>query len=133
MFVHPRNPYTRVDALRSTRSVRVEFEGVAFAEAASTVMVFETGLPTRYYFDKTAVDFDRLIRTDTATECPYKGRTTDYWSARSAGVELTDIAWSYAFPTRQLLPIAGLVAFYNEKLDIIVDGQREDRPITPFS
>jgi uncharacterized protein (DUF427 family) len=132
VFVHPRNPYTRVDALRSTRSVRVELEGVLLAETSSPVMVFETGLPTRYYFNRTEVHFEHLEPTDTVTECPYKGTTTGYWSIRTGETVHRDLAWAYDFPTRQLLPIAGLVSFYNEKVDITVDGQPLARPITHF-
>ena len=124
VYVHPRNPYTRVDALRSTRRVRVEVEGVVLAESSSPVMVFETGLPTRYYVNRTEVDFAHLVRTDTETECPYKGRTTDYWSIRIGETVHADLAWAYGFPTRQLLPIAGLVAFYNEKVDLSSTGSR---------
>ena len=65
VFVHPRNPYTRVDALRSTRAVRVELDGVVLAESSSPVMVFETGLPTRYYLNRTYVNFGLLTPTDT--------------------------------------------------------------------
>jgi uncharacterized protein (DUF427 family) len=133
VFVHPRNPYTRVDALRSSRPVRVELGGAVLAESSRTVMVFETGLPTRYYVDRTAVDYTHLEPTDTVTSCPYKGRTSAYWTARVGDSVVTDAAWAYDFPTRQLLPIAGMIAFYNEKVDLIVDGVRLDRPITPFS
>jgi uncharacterized protein (DUF427 family) len=133
VFVHPRNPYTRVDALRSTRSVRIELDGVTLAESACPVMVFETGLPTRYYLNRTEVNFDVLVPTETVTSCPYKGMTTGYWSVRSAGSVIPDLAWSYDFPTRQLLPIAGLIAFYNEKVDVVLDGERLERPHSPFS
>ena len=132
IFVHPRNPYVRVDALRSSRLVRVELDGVLLAESAATVMVFETGLPTRYYFDRTSVDFDHLIPSATETACPYKGRTSGYWSVRVPGRTESDLAWAYDFPTRQLQPITGLVAFYNEKLDISVDGAALPRPQTHF-
>jgi uncharacterized protein (DUF427 family) len=132
VFVHPRNPYVRVDALRSTRSVRIELEGVVLGESSSPVMVFETGLPTRYYLNRTEINFDRLIAADTVTECPYKGTTSGYWSIRMADQIHRDAAWSYDFPTRQLLPIAGLIAFYNEKVDIFVDGRKLDRPKTHF-
>ena len=81
VFVHPRNPYVRVDALRSNRPVRVELEGVVLADSASPVMVFETGLPTRYYVSRTDVDFGHLIPTDTVTACPYKGTTSGYCRA----------------------------------------------------
>ena len=132
VFVHPRNPYTRVDALRSTRRVRVELDGVELADSASTVMVFETGLPTRYYFNRTEVNFEALMPTDTETSCPYKGKTTGYWSVVTPNVDYKDLAWSYDFPTRHLLPIAGLIAFYNEKVDTFIDGQPLDRPVTHF-
>jgi uncharacterized protein (DUF427 family) len=131
--VHPRNPYSRVDALRSTRRVRVELEGVVLAESSSPVMVFETGLPTRYYLNRTEVDFTHLTKSDTVTACPYKGKTTGYWSVRLDDAVHADLAWSYDFPTRQLLPIAGLIAFYNEKVDIVLDGKPLDRPVTHFS
>jgi uncharacterized protein (DUF427 family) len=132
VFVHPRNPYTRVDALRSTRTVRVELEGVSLAESSSPVMVFETGLPTRYYFNRTEVHFDHLEATDTVTECPYKGTTSAYWSIHTSNAVHRDLAWAYDFPTRQLTPITGLVSFYNERVDITVDGELQRRPITHF-
>ena len=135
VFVHPRNPYVRVDALRSHRHVRVELDGHPLADSRSVVLVFETGLLTRYYIPRTDVAFEQLRRTETQTACPYKGVTTDYWSLQIAGrtpKAYEDIAWSYAFPTRQLLPIAGLVAFYNEKVDIEVDGVALQRAHTRF-
>jgi uncharacterized protein (DUF427 family) len=132
VFVHPRSPYVRVDALRSNRPVRVELEGVVLADSPSPVMVFETGLPTRYYLSRTDVDFGHLIRTDTVTACPYKGITSSYWSILIEDTVHQDLAWAYDFPTRQLLPIAGMIAFYNEKVDIFVEGQRLERPQTHF-
>ncbi len=133
VFVHPRSPYVRVDALRSTRLVRVELDGLTLAESSSPVMVFETGLPTRYYLNRTDVDFSLLTPTETVTACPYKGTTSGYWSVR-AGDELhADLAWSYDFPSRELLPIAGLVAFYNERVDTFLEGTKLPRPTTHFS
>ncbi len=132
VFVHPRNPYVRVDALRSSRTVRVELEGTVLAESSAPVMVFETGLPTRYYFDRMGVDFNRLVASETETACPYKGRTSGYWSVRIGERVEADLAWAYDFPTRQLAPIAGLVAFYNEKVDISIDGEPLPRPKTHF-
>lgn len=133
IFVHPRNPYSRVDALRSTRTVRVELEGVPLAESSSPVMVFETGLPTRYYLNRTEVDFGHLVASQTVTACPYKGETSGYWSVRVGDTTYPDLAWTYDFPTLALQPIAGLIAFYNEKVDITVDGTRLARPTTHFS
>ena len=133
VFVHPRSPYVRVDAVRSTRHVRIELEGVLLAESAAPVLVFETGLPTRHYLDRTALDLTHLEPSPTETACPYKGRTTAYWSARLGDRVHEDLAWSYDFPTRQLLPIAGLVAFYDEKVDVFLDGELQERPVTKFS
>jgi uncharacterized protein (DUF427 family) len=132
VFVHPRSPYVRVDALRSNRPIRVELDGVVLADSRSPVMVFETGLPTRYYLSRTDIDFRHLIPADTITACPYKGITSSYWSIRTGGTVHSDLAWSYDFPSRQLLPIAGMIAFYNEKVDIFLDGQRLERPQTHF-
>ena len=133
IFVHPRSPYVRVDALRSTRRVRIELDGLVLAETTSPVMVFETGLPTRYYLNRTDVNFEHLRATDTVTECPYKGTTSGYWSVVVGDTVHADLAWAYDFPTRQLLPIAGLVAFYNEKVDVFLDGELLERPETHFS
>jgi uncharacterized protein (DUF427 family) len=133
VFVHPRSPYTRVDALRSTRTVRIELDGTLLASSSSPVLVFETGLPTRYYINRAEVNFGALLPSDTVTSCPYKGKTSGYWSVRAGGTVQADLAWAYDFPTRQLLPIAGLIAFYNEKVDIAIDGERLERPVTHFS
>ncbi|HWE68885.1 MAG TPA: DUF427 domain-containing protein [Acidimicrobiales bacterium] len=133
VFVHPRNPYSRVDALRSTRTVTIGLDGVELARTSSPVMVFETGLPTRYYLNRTEVHFEHLVPSDTVSSCPYKGQTSAYWSVRSGDQILPDLAWAYDFPTRQLLPIAGMVAFYNEKVDIEIDGEPQERPNTHFS
>jgi uncharacterized protein (DUF427 family) len=133
VFVHPRSPYARVDALRSTRAVRIELGGQVLAESRSPVMLFETGLPTRYYLNRTDVDFGQLVPSDTVTACPYKGRTSGYWSVRVGGETHPDLAWCYDFPTRQLGPIAGLIAFYNEKADVFVEGELLPGPVAHVS
>ncbi len=130
IFVHPRNPYVRVDALRSHRHVRVELDGLVLADTAAPVLVFETGLPTRYYVDRADVRFEHLEHSETETRCPYKGTTTDYWSVRTPSGLQTDLAWSYQFPTESLLKVAGLVAFYGERVDVLVDGELRPRPQT---
>jgi uncharacterized protein (DUF427 family) len=128
VFVHPRSPYVHIDAIRSNRSVRVEVDGAVLADAPSSVMVFETGLPTRYYVDRVYVDWSRLDPTDTVTACPYKGRTSGYWSFAGAEGRHQDLVWAYDFPTAQVAAIAGMVAFYNEKVDLYVDGGLLPRP-----
>lgn len=133
VHVHPRSPFSRVDALRSSRPIRVELEGLVLAAADSLVMVFETGLPTRHYLERTAVDFSHLVPTDTVSSCPYKGTTSAYWSVEAGGELHQDLAWSYEFPTPELGKIAGLVCFYDEKVDVFLDGEKLGRPQTPFS
>ena len=133
VFVHPRSPYKRVDALRSNRAVRVELDGTLLADARACVMVFETGLPTRYYVDVTNVRFDALRASPTRSQCPYKGITGGYWSAEANGKTVADVAWTYRFTTPAMTPIAGLVAFLNEKVDIFIDGALQPRPQTHFS
>ena len=130
VFVHPRDPFVRVDAIKSSRHVRVERDGRMLAESGDPILVFETGLPTRYYFNRTDVDFTKLVPSETVTSCPYKGTTSGYWSAVVEGRTHPDVAWTYDFPTREVLPLAGLIAFYNEKTDIFVDGAKLERPET---
>ena len=112
--------------------MRVELDGIVLAESPAPVMVFETGLPTRYYLDPTEINSGHLIPSGTVTSCPYKGTTSRYWSVRAGDMVHPDLAWAYDFPTRQLQPIAGLVAFYNEKVDLFLGGQRLQRPKTHF-
>ncbi|OBG65278.1 hypothetical protein A9X05_21320 [Mycobacterium sp. E3298] len=133
IYGHPRNPYSRVDALRSHRHVRVELDGIVLADTRSPVLLFETGLPTRYYIDPTDISFEHLESSATQTLCPYKGVTSGYWSVRSGGALHPDLAWTYHYPLPAVGQIAGLVAFYNEKLDIVVDGAALPRPRTQFS
>lgn len=132
IFGHPRNPYTRVDALRSHQHVTVALGGVTLADTVSPVLLFETGLPTRYYIDRTDVAFDHMERSDTQTLCPYKGVTSGYWSVRLGDAVHADLAWTYEAPLLAVAPIANLVAFYNEKVDITVDGVPLARPKTHF-
>ena len=129
---HPRSPYARVDAIRSSRHIRVELDGVVLAESAAPVLLFETGLPTRHYVQRTDVFFAHLEHSDTVTYCPYKGTTSGYWSAVVGGKAHRDIAWSYAYPSPQVLQIAGLVAFYDERVDTFLDGEPLARPRTKF-
>ena len=95
-------------------------------------LLFETRLPTRYYIPKLDVRMDLLIPTDTVTGCAYKG-FAEYWSVDAGGETVKDLAWSYKTPLPENVKIAGLVAFYNERADLIVDGERQARPKTKFS
>jgi uncharacterized protein (DUF427 family) len=132
VYVHPRDPNTRVDILRSSRHVEIMIDGLKVADSHSPVLLLETGLPVRYYLPKTDVRMELLKKTESHTECPYKG-VAEYWSVSINGSEYPDYVWSYPFPTLESAKIAGLMCFYNEKVDIIVDGKLEERPQSPFS
>jgi uncharacterized protein (DUF427 family) len=132
VFVHPRDPYTRVDTVHSSRRVRVEVDGQVVAETNRPVLLFETGLPTRYYIPKLDVRMDLLEATDTVTHCPYKGAAS-YWSLRVGGKSYRDFVWGYPRPIPEIPKIENLLCFYNEKVDLYVDGAKQERPVSPFS
>jgi uncharacterized protein (DUF427 family) len=132
VFTHPRDPHTRVDILASSRHVRVEVDGVTVAESTSPRLLFETGLPVRYYLPKTHVRMDLLAPTDSVSHCPYKGRA-EWWSVRTGDTVHEDLAWSYRTPLPESHKVAGLIAFYDEKVDVYIDGELLERPQTKFS
>ncbi|MHA6804507.1 DUF427 domain-containing protein [Salinifilum ghardaiensis] len=132
VYVHPRDPYTRVDILESSRHVVVRIGGVVVADSHRPHVLFETGLPPRYYLPLTDVRVDLLRPSEHRTRCPYKG-TASYWSAVIDGTEHTDVVWCYRAPLPESQKIAGLACFYDERVDTEVDGQPQERPRTPFS
>jgi uncharacterized protein (DUF427 family) len=131
-FVHPRSPSTRIEILRSSRHVVVDVDGVTVAESRRPVLLFETGLPRRTYLPKLDVRMDLLVPSEKTSMCPYKG-TARYWSVETPAGRRPDLAWSYPSPFRESAPIAGLVAFYDEHVDLTVDGVPQERPTSPFS
>jgi len=132
VFVHPHDPYRRIDILRGSRHIGIEVNGVEIADSHRPTLLFETGLPTRYYIPKLDVRMDLLIPSNTVTGCAYKG-FAEYWSVDAGGEAFKDLAWSYKTPLPENVKIAGLIAFYNERADLIVDGERQTRPKTKFS
>jgi uncharacterized protein (DUF427 family) len=132
VFVHPRDPYTRVDTVHSSRRLRVEVDGQALAETNRPVLLYETGLPTRYYIPRLDVRMDLLEATAKVTHCPYKGAAS-YWTLRLGDKTYPDFVWSYPQPIPEIPKIENLLCFYNEKVDLFLDGVLQERPITPFS
>jgi uncharacterized protein (DUF427 family) len=132
VHVHAKDPTKRVDVVPSDRHVRVEVAGEAVAESRRAHALFETTLPTRWYLPPEDVDWDKLVPTDTVTTCPYKGQAR-YWTVRAGGRDHPDLAWSYPDPIPENPRIKDLVCFFNEKVDLIVDGEPQPRPITPWS
>ena len=125
---HPHDPFTRIDVLRSDRHVRVEADGEVWAESFRPMLLFETLLPVRFYLPREDVAV-RLVVSDTVTYCAYKGRAT-YYSIPDGP---RDVAWSYRDPLHDAEPVRDRICFFDELLDVIVDGKRRDRPVTPWS
>jgi uncharacterized protein (DUF427 family) len=125
-FCHPKDPYKRIEILPSTRSVRVAVDGVTIAETTSALFLLETTLRTRYYLPPTSVKWEYLTSNDQESLCPYKGKA-NYYDVTVNGRTYRNLVWYYRTPTMESAPIAGHFCFYNEKVDIWVDGKREER------
>ncbi|MFD5830954.1 DUF427 domain-containing protein [Lentzea sp. NPDC060358] len=132
IYVHPRDPYKRVDVLASSRHVRVALDGVTLAASAQPRILFETGLPPRYHLPLSDIRFDLLRPSDTRTQCPYKG-TAAYWSVEVNGTRYDDLVWIYRSPLPESAKIAGTACFLSERVDLFVDGELQERPETPWS
>jgi uncharacterized protein (DUF427 family) len=114
------------------RLVEVTLNGEPLATSKHSIVLEETGLPPRHYFPQDDVRMDRLDATLTETVCPFKG-SASYWSAVVDDETHRDLAWSYQTPIEGLERIAGYVCFYDERVDLAVDGEQNERPITPWS
>ena len=125
---HPRDPFHRIDIVRSSRHVRVERDGVLLAESTDPYMLFEPPLPVRYYLPAEDVRGDLLTPSDTRTFCAYKGQA---WYLSLEGE--ADIAWTYPAPLREASVVADRIAFFDERVDVTVDGTPLERPVTPWS
>ena len=132
VFVHARDPFKRVDVMPSSRHVRVEIDGVTVAETKLPSLLFETSLPTRYYIPALDVNMDYLTPTDSHTQCPYKG-TASYWTVTINDKPYKDLVWCYPDPIPECPKIEGLLCFFNEKVDLYVDGELQERPKTFWS
>jgi uncharacterized protein (DUF427 family) len=125
---HPHDPFSRIDVLRSSRHIRVEYDGRLLAESKRPMLLFETLLPVRFYLPREDVVV-RLDHSDTVSYCAYKGRAT-YYSVPDGP---KDVAWTYHEPLHDAEPVRDRICFFDERLDVIVDGERRDRPVTPWS
>jgi uncharacterized protein (DUF427 family) len=125
---HPRDPFHRIDIVSSSRHVRVEVEGETVADSGHARLLFEPPLPVRYYLPREDVRMDLLAPSEKRTFCAYKGQAS-YLSLEGA----PDVAWTYPEPLREAAEIADRIAFFNERVDIAVDGTPVERPVTPWS
>ncbi len=122
VLIHARDPYSRIDVLESSRRVKLGLGGVTIGESRRPVLLFETGLPVRYYLPKLDVRMELLRPTEHVTACPYKGETSQYWSVEAGGETLENAAWSYEQPRTDALRVAGRICFFHEKVEFDVDG-----------
>jgi len=129
---HARDPFKTVDTRRSSRRVVVEIDGVTLADSTRSTMLFETLLPTRYYLPRDDVRMDLLQRSETTSVCAYKGLAS-YWSATIDDRVVPDMAWSYPQPHNYATAVKDMLTFFNERVDISIDGERLERPRSPWS
>jgi uncharacterized protein (DUF427 family) len=132
IYTHARDPHTRLDILHSSRHVEVVIDGEKVAESSNPTILFETGLPPRFYIPIADVRTSLLKPSKTETHCPYKG-TASHWSVVVEDKVHNDLVWTYRNPLPESQKIAGLLAFYNEKVDLYVDGELQESPKTKFS
>jgi uncharacterized protein (DUF427 family) len=132
VFVHPRDPYHRVDILQSSRHVRVSLNGKLLAESRRPVALFESNLPPRWYLPREDIVAE-LEPSDTITRCPYKGEASYHSVCLSDGSVERDLVWCYAQPIPDAVRIAGLHAFFDERVDLELDGEPQERPETAWS
>jgi uncharacterized protein (DUF427 family) len=132
LFGHPRDPYSRIDTYRTTRRVRVLVDGEVLADSVRAIGLFETALPPRWYFPPEDVRLDLLEPSPTRTRCAYKG-SASYWHVRVGGTLHDDLAWAYAAPQHDAARVRDMIAFFNERTTIEIDGEEQDCPETQWS
>jgi uncharacterized protein (DUF427 family) len=131
IFGHPRDPYHRIDTIPTHRHIRVLLDDELLAETDNAVALFESNLPPRWYLPREDVKAS-LQESDTVTHCPYKGHA-GYFSVLLASGELgKDLVWSYADPLPDALRVGGLLCFFNERVDIELDGVLQEQPDSPW-
>jgi uncharacterized protein (DUF427 family) len=128
IVAHPHDPFRRIDILPSTSHVRIDWEGRLLAESSRPLLLFETLLPVRFYLLRSHIAVD-LQPADTVTYCAYKGRAS-YYSVPDGP---TDVAWTYREPFHDAEPVRDRIAFFDERVDVVVDGQHRERPVTSWS
>jgi uncharacterized protein (DUF427 family) len=132
LFGHPRDPYHRIDVYKSSRHVRVSRGGDVIADTRRAKILFETSLPPRYYMPAEDVRTDLPVPSARRSRCAYKG-SASYWSVRVGGRVVEDLVWAYPEPQHDAAPVRDLLCFFNERVDLEVDGELQERPKTQWS
>jgi uncharacterized protein (DUF427 family) len=122
----------RITISPSDLHVEVHVDGEKVADSDRPVLLDETGLPTRYYLPREDVRTELLTPTSRETTCPFKGEAS-YWSLALGDEVHENLVWSYETPIPDAEGITGLMSFYNERVDIVVGGEKQLRPETPYS
>ena len=121
---YPRPPRLEPVAER----IRVVIDGVTVADTTRAYRVLETSHPPSYYLPPEDVRTDLFTPSDTRSRCAYKGEAS-YWSLP----DVEDVAWFYPAPLREAGEVKDRIAFFDEMVDVVVDGDRRERPVTPWS
>ncbi|PHH70600.1 hypothetical protein CDD82_7025 [Ophiocordyceps australis] len=132
VHVHPKDPFKRIDILASCRPIEIKLGSRRIASSPYSMHLIETGLPVRYYLPPAAVDPSMLRKSDQVTKCPYKGEA-QYYHVLVDGSVARNLVWQYQVPTPESCQIAGLLCFFNERVDIYLDGKLQQKPDTPYA
>lgn len=134
VFVHLKDPYHRIDVLKSSRRVSVVVGGQTVADTQNAVFLFETGFPTRYYIPKDGVAMEFLEPSDLQTRCPYKGIASSYWSVKVGDTYLKNSVWCYSDPLPEAYKVKDCLCFFGEKVEAIyLNEVLVPKPVTPWS
>jgi uncharacterized protein (DUF427 family) len=132
LFGHPRDPYARIDVYPTSRRVRVSVDGQVIADSVRAKALFESNLPTRWYLPRDDVRLELLESSDKQTRCAYKGLAS-YWHVRIGETVHEDLAWTYPQPQHDAEPVRDLICFFDEHVDVEIDGELQERPVTQWS
>lgn len=124
---HPKDPYKRIECLPSSREVRIEVDGNVVARSTNNIFLHETSLRTRYYLSPTSIlDWGMLVPSNTTTFCPYKGEAS-YYHLKVGDKDIKDAIWYYTYPTAESAAVQNRLCFYNEKVTVYIDGQKDEQ------
>jgi uncharacterized protein (DUF427 family) len=131
-FGHPRDPYSRIDVYPTSRRVRVLLDGEVLADSRRAKILFETALPPRYYLPQEDVRMELLGTSSKKTRCAYKG-SASYWHVRVGRTLHENLVWTYREPQHDAEPVKDMLAFFNERVDLEIEGEVGERPVTQWS